>query len=202
MRLRSVRVARVWLFVGTVLLASAVTDKLGLTHTRRLLTHVDHHWALVAAFPMGHLGFGWSVLLCRLSLREAWRAVIVSIRLVYLPFAGETMLFYGLVAFAEELMFRGVLLPTLGGNWFGLLAQTLAFVLSHRLERPALMRILDLVTLALGLGAAALWLDDWWPLVIVHWVRNVSCTKVIGQKTRGVQGFYSLRTAKNPSEPR
>jgi len=139
-------------------------------------------WALPLALLLGHLAFAQCILLARRNVREAWVATRTSLRLVYRPYAGRTMLFYLQVAVAEELLFRALPLDLLGGRLWALLPLAGVFALLH-VWRPRrglpLLQLLDLALLGLWLGLLFLWLRQLWPLVLVHWLRNVSVAKTM-----------------------
>lgn len=139
-------------------------------------------WALPLAIVGGHLAFAQCILLARRNLREAWIATRTSLRLVYRPYAGRTMLFYLQLAVAEELLLRALPLDLLDGALWALLPLALGFALLH-VWRPRsglpLMQLLDLFLLGVWLGLLYLWLRELWPLVLVHWLRNVSVAKTM-----------------------
>jgi len=185
-RRRSLRSWRLALALALALLATWLTGQLP------LLGAGQRPWALLLAFPLGHLLFAGSVALNRLSWRAGRGALTASLRLLYRPYGGETLLFYLLLALAEELLFRALPLSWLLARgpvhpgW--VLGLALLFVLVHgyrpgRRGSPLLLG-LDLFLLALVLGLFFLATGDLWPLVIAHAVRNGSLAKVLVRKDR------------------
>jgi len=148
-----------------------------------LLWSVHHPVALVLAFPAGHLAFALSVLITRRSPKMTWYATKGSVLCLYRPYGGETMLFYLLIAFAEEVLFRALPLSHWEGTWWQILGLATAFSLVHgRKIRQAPMLFVDYLVLGALLGIAFVWLQDLWPIVIVHAVRNASVAKVFMRK--------------------
>ncbi len=146
-------------------------------------------WSTVPlGLGLGHLAFFTSVLVTRLSLREARVAFQVSLRLLYLPYGFGTGLFYLVVALAEELLFR-VLPVELWGPGPGVAALFVAgFALTHSL-RPGrrglpVLQLLDMTLFAAGTYAVYLATGDLWALVLIHWVRNLSVAKTFVRKDR------------------
>jgi membrane protease YdiL (CAAX protease family) len=153
-----------------------------------LLWTVNHPVALVAALPIGHGAFFLSVLLTSLSPRTAWYATKGSLQLVYRPYGGVTMLFYFLIATAEEVIFRALPLCVWGDATWQVIVLALLFCLIHTRKTGSsrVLVIADFFVLGLLLGGLFVWTRDLWPLVIVHWVRNVSVAKVfVGKGSTG-----------------
>lgn len=183
-RRRKLSSPRVW---GAVVLALGLT---ALTGSFDLLSRCDHPWAIPCAFVAGHLLFGASQAFLRLSLRQGWHALLASVRLVYRPYGGETLVFYFLLATSEELVFRAIPLESLGGAWWQILVLAVVFSAIHIAPRRTELPILpafDYLVLGVILGATFVWLGDLWPLVIVHWVRNASVAKVFVRRVDGRQ---------------
>ena len=181
-RRRPVTSLRVLLGLGVALGLAALAGSLG------LLLRVEHPWALVAALLLGHVAFGFSLALSHLNPRTGWVAAMASLRLLYRPYGGRTMLFYAQLALAEELLFRALPLSLLGGSWWLVLLLSAAFAFIH-IGRPGrrafpLMIAIELFILGIGLCLLFLWLGDLWPLVILHWVRNCCVAKTLVRKDR------------------
>lgn len=173
-RRRSLRSVRLWASLGLAVAALAAFDGVALLWT------VNHPIALIAALPIGHAAFFLSVLLTSLSPRMAWYATKGSLQHLYRPYGGVTMLFYFLLALAEEVVFRALPLSVWGDATWQVVLLALLFCLIHtrKTGRSRVLVIADFFVLGLLLGGLFVWTRDLWPLVVVHWVRNASVAKV------------------------
>lgn len=180
-RCRRLRSPRLWLAAAAAAVITVSAGELS------LLWRCAHPWALPAAFLLGHVLFGFSRGLGRLSLRAGRDGFVASVRFLYRPYGGETLLFYFFLALAEELIFRAVPLSLLEGSWEHVLGLSLLFAAIHVFpwsRRGGLLRVLDLFSFAVIVGFLFVWLGDLWPLVIVHWVRNGSVAKTLVRRER------------------
>lgn len=180
-RLRFLRSWRLWLGVLVAVVALFLADRLS------LLWSVQQPWAIILAVPVGHLLLGVSESLARLSVTQGVKVLWASLRLLYRPYGGQTLLFYGLLALSEEVLFRALPLSLLSGAWWQLVLLSLFFAAIHVIptwRRAPLLRLLDLTLFGGVLCLIYLWLQELWPLVIIHWIRNASIAKVFIQKHR------------------
>ncbi len=191
-RRRSIRSVSLWTALACALALTWATGRLYLFYD------VEYPWLLAASFPAGHLLFGVSQMLSRLSLRQGVHAAVASVRLFYRPYGGATLLFYGLLAIAEELVFRAVPLSFLEGTVLQVVGLAVVFALVHQVPGPG-KRFSVAVTVELTLFGVLLGLffavtGEFWPLVVVHFIRNGSVAKVFVRKDL-------LRRRPSPVEP-
>lgn len=180
-RRRSLRSPRLW--AGVCLAALLVVS----TGTWPLLWRCAHPWALPGALLLGHLLFGVSRAIVQLSLRQGWYGLMASVRLLYLPYGGQTLSFYLVLALAEELVFRAIPLSLLSGAWWQVALLAAAFCAIHVLPRwrsCPLLPAFDFLVFGLALGFLFVWLGDLWPLVLIHWVRDGSVAKIVVRRDR------------------
>jgi membrane protease YdiL (CAAX protease family) len=142
----------------------------------------DLPWTLT--LPLGllagiSLGLGISVLSVRLARRAAWaRRLMDDFRSLLGGFSTrEILLIASMSAVAEELFFRGILMPglghVLGSRWLGLALSSLVFGALHV---PSGLRMvpwtLQAIAMGLLLGFLFLWTGDLTICVVTHFVIN------------------------------
>ncbi|MCU0663522.1 MAG: CPBP family intramembrane metalloprotease [Myxococcota bacterium] len=178
-RRRSLRSPRLWL---AVVLAFAL---LLATSTTHLLWRWPPWWAVLLCFPAGHLSFGFSLLITRMSWRFATHGTLASLRYLYQPFGLETMAFYFLIALSEEILFRVVPLTLFGASWWTILGTALLFAAVHALDgrHRAVILLLDMLLFGLAMGWLFAFLPSPWPLVLIHFLRNACVAKVFVAKS-------------------
>lgn len=180
-RRRSLKSWRLWAGVALAFGLMAATGNI------HLLWRFNHPWALPAALVLGHLLFGLSLMFSRFSFKFGWYGMLASFRLLYRPYGGVTLLFYFLLALSEELLFRALPLTWMGGAFWQVPLLALAFSLLHLFplwRGPVLLKAVDLFVFGLILGFLYLWLEDFWPLVAIHWVRNAGVAKIFIRRDR------------------
>jgi membrane protease YdiL (CAAX protease family) len=202
MRHRSLKAIRLWLGFALACTLAVITG------TTELIWRFELSFAIVLAFPVGHLMLGFALALNRLSFKYAWGGLRGSLKLLYRPFGGETMLFYFILAISEELIFRAVPLSVLGGAWWHVLMFAAAFSAIHlfnKIRGPALLLALDFFLFGVILGFVFTWLGEFWPLVIIHWIRNAGLAKIYDYRApkrdnpTGQKPMYPIETKKQVS---
>lgn len=151
-----------------------------------LFFNIHHWWALLAAFPAGHLVFAMALGFNRLSLKQFTYGLTGGSKEFYLPYGLETTVFYFVLALSEELIFRAVPLSLLEGSWWQVVLLSAAFSAMHVVGKlrqgPLTLLIIDMFAFGVALSLVFLWLRDLWPIVIIHWIRNCSVAKLYVSK--------------------
>lgn len=108
------------------------------------------------------IGVGLGITLASAVAYEAWplyrQNADVYLEFVLKPLAWPDLLWMGLLpGLSEELLFRGVMLPAIGLNWFGILVSGLCFGVLHLsgLQQWAYMAWATIIGIVLAVSAVA-----------------------------------------------
>jgi membrane protease YdiL (CAAX protease family) len=97
---------------------------------------------------------------------------------------GAYAFLYAIIAFNEELVFRGVLLESLdrlGGPFWGVAGSSMLFAMVHWVDSPSWQRLFGLFLLGLLLAELFLMMRSLWLPIAVHWgVAVISFAAVLG----------------------
>ncbi|MBD1849662.1 CPBP family intramembrane metalloprotease [Cyanobacteria bacterium FACHB-502] len=109
--------------------------------------------------------------------------------LIIQPLALPDLIWLGLLpALSEELLFRGVMLPSVGLNWYGLLISSLCFGVMHFSGREQWSYMIWATTIGLVLGWGALETGNLLVPVVAHIVTNLVSSCIWKWRMRDVAG--------------
>ncbi len=107
--------------------------------------------------------------------------------LIIQPLALPDLIWLGLLpALSEELLFRGVMLPSVGLNWYGLLISSLCFGVMHFSGREQWSYVIWATTIGLVLGWGALETGNLLVPVVAHIVTNLGSSCIWKWRMRDV----------------
>lgn len=163
-----------------------------------------HTIGLRTAAPWRKLGRGMGLGLAMFALSVGLSAVWGFIRFERLGGAGDSPLslvgwmllalaFFAVQASAEEVQFRGYLLPVLGargGGWVGILGSAFIFGLSHGLNPHVTgVAVCNIVLVGLFLALYTLWEEGLWGVFGWHAAWNWAQGNLFGLEVSGQKGL-------------
>ena len=127
------------------------------------------------------IGLGLGITLASAITYEVWPAYRRSadhyLKFVLQPLTWSDLIWMGLLpGLSEELLFRGVMLPAVGLNWFGILVSGLSFGVLHASSLQQWAYVVWASIIGLLLAASAVLSGNLWVPITAHIFTNVvSC---------------------------
>lgn len=124
------------------------------------------------------LGLGLSITIASSIIYRLWadyrRSADYYLALIIQPLALPDLIWLGLLpGLSEELLFRGVMLPSIGLNWYGLIISSLCFGVMHFSGSQQWSYVIWATAIGLVLGWGALETGNLLVPVVAHIVTNL-----------------------------
>lgn len=122
-------------------------------------------------------GLGFAITLCSEGLYRGWKGyregADVYLSMILTPLKMADLVWLGVLpGMSEELLFRGVMLPAIGLNWFGILISSLCFGVLHFFSPRYWGYVVWAVVVGGVLGVSAVLTQNLLVPVVAHTVTN------------------------------